>query len=285
MRRIAVTALAATVALAACGDGGPSRADVLEPVMSEVVPARYEHFATSAASLRDDVAAWCENGGDDSAVLDAAIADALTEWYALKPFWSGPVMDRRSQFAVDFRTDPDGVEELLASNEAVDAASLRDRVAARKRGLSALALLVDAPPSPRRCDYALGIADLVAAEARGVADDWKRYGPSAIDGDAAANDAIRDIVSNATFALREAAMEPPPAPAIERGLIDGARQAMLGNGGDQPGLSPLLTDEIVARLTDELGRDDAAAAGLTLSVDVASDLGLTLNFSDADGDG
>lgn len=282
MRRVAVTALAGMVVLAACGGGGPSRAEVLEPVMSEVMPVRFEHFATTAQTLRDDVDTWCGSGG---AAPDAAIADARTEWYALKPFWSGPVMDRRSQYAIDFRTDPDGIVEVLASDQAVDAASLRDRVGADKRGLGALALLVTEDPSPRRCDYALGIAELVASEARGVADDWKQYGPTAVNDDATANDAIQDIVSNAAFALREAGMDPPPAPEIRRGLIDGARAAMLGNGGDQPGLSQLLDEQIVTRLSDEFGRDDAAAADLTLSVDVASDLGITLNFSDADGDG
>jgi hypothetical protein len=186
---------------------------------------------------------------------------------------------------VYYPADPDGIAELLESNDPVDASYLLERVAADKRGLGALSVLLTDDPSPRRCDYALGIADLVADEASALARDWAEFGPSAIGGDATANDAIRDIVSNATFALRESEMDPPPPPAIEQGLLDGVRVAMLGTAPDQPGLSPLLDEDLVARLTDELDRDDAAAAALTLSVDVASDLGITLNFSDADGDG
>ena len=107
-------------------------------------------------------------------------------------------------------------------------------------------------------------------------------GPALVTDDTTANDAIRDIVSNAAFALREVAMD--PAPEIERGLIEGARLAMLGETGDA-GLSPLLSDELVARLSDELAAGDAEAAELSLSVDAVSELGITLNFSDADGDG
>ncbi len=116
----------------------------------------------------------------------------------------------------NFRVDPEGIDELLASDEAVDPDSLRTLVGADQRGLGALALLVTGEPDERRCEYAQGIADLVAEEARAVADDWADYGPALVTDDTTANDAIRDIVSNAAFALREAAMD--PAPEIERGI-------------------------------------------------------------------
>jgi predicted lipoprotein len=275
----------AALSLAACDDGGPSRAEVLQPIMAEQVPARFEQFATTTDNVRENVEAWCDAGAVTPTV---AIDQALTEWYALKPFWSGPVMERRSQYAINFRTDPDGIAEVLASVEPVDAAYLRERVGADKRGLGALQVLTSEPPDPRRCGYALGVAELVAAEARNVADDWAEFGPAAVGDDAAANDAIRDIVSNATFALRDMEMDPPPEPEVASGLLAGVQQAMLGDSeADQQrrGLAPLLPDEISTRLSDELTRGDSTAAELTLSVDVASELGITLNFSDADGDG
>ena len=82
-----------------------------------------------------------------------------------------------------------------------------------------------------------------------------------------------------------------PEPDIERGLIDGrvgdAGGRRPGSATDEgrAGMAPLLDDQTVSSLTDEFARDDAAAAALTIAVDAVSQLGITLNFSDADGDG
>ena len=162
-RCVAVVAAAAVVALPACGGGGPSRSEVVEPIVSTEVPARFEAFAGTATDVSTAVTAWCVQGAP---APSAEIATALEEWYALKPFWFGPVMDRRAQFLVNFRVDPEGIDELLASDEAVDPDSLRTLVGADQRGLGALALLVTGEPDERRCEYAQGIADLVAEEAR-----------------------------------------------------------------------------------------------------------------------
>ena len=276
--------LAIVPALAACGGSGPSRADVVEPIVGEQIPARFDAFAATAEDLNADVTDWCESGGP---APTAEVADAIDQWYGTKPLWSGPVMERRSQFVVHFHVDPEGVAELLASDDPVDSATLRDFVGADQRGLGALAELLAGVPDERRCAYALGIAGLVAEEAGAVADEWHDFGPGLVTDDSSANDVIRDLVSNTSFALRDAAMDPEPAYAD--GLVDGARWTMLGDDvasdDGTGGLSPLLSDDVVDRLTNELDAGDLAAAQLTTSVDAVSELGVTLNFSDADGDG
>jgi predicted lipoprotein len=268
--------------VSACGGGGENRADVVIPIVADQAPARFDEFAATAGELGAEVTTWCGAADGAGQATIATVEQAQTEWYALKPFWFGPVMDRRSQFIVNFRTDPAGIDELLAAADPVDAATLRDFVGADKRGLEALVYLLGAPADPRRCDYASGIADLVGEEAQAVADEWTTYGPSLVTDEMTANDAIRDIVSNAVFALRE--IEKDGTPAIESGLLAGARAAVLGEG-DATALTTLIDDATVTQLTSEFDAADAASAEQTLATTVVSELGITLNFSDADGDG
>ena len=157
-------------------------------------------------------------------------------------------------------------------------------VGADQRGLGALAVLIAGEPDQRRCEYAHGIADLVAEEADAVADEWAEYGPALVTDDTTANDAIRDIVSNASLRVAGGGDGSGPS-TIERGLIDGARLAMLGDDRRRRAVTAAQRrrSSLVCPTSSTAG--DAAAAELSLSVDVVSELGITLNFSDADGDG
>ena len=178
--------------------GGPSRADVVSPIVADAVPARFDAYATRTDELQAAVDAWCEQGGS---APTTDVAETRSAWYALKPFWAGPVMERRSQYLMNFRVDTEGIEQLLASDDPVDPDSLRQTVGADQRGLGALAVLLGGEPDPRRCAYVLGIADMVAREAHALAEEWHGYGASLVSDESTANDAIRDIVSNATFAF------------------------------------------------------------------------------------
>lgn len=268
--------------LAACGGGGASRQDVVQPIVSDAVPSRFADFGIAAADTAVAVDDWCAGKAEPPV---AGVEQLRAQWYATKPFWSGPVMERRAQFTIDDGVDPDGVDALLATSDPVDSASLRTTVGAKKRGLSALAYLLTGEPDERRCAYASGIADLVAEEAAAVGEAWLTYGNSSVTDDMTANDALRDIVSNADFAARQVVAG--NTPELDEALLEGARWAILGEGPDTElhGITELLDDDTIDTLTEEFDAGDAEAIDTTLATDVVGQLGLTLNFSDADGDG
>jgi len=278
-RRAVASALVSSVAIAGCGDGGPSRADVVGASTDEVVPARY----ADAAALADDVVvavdAWCD--GDEPAVVAEAVASARAAWVELRPFSFGPANDRRSMFVIDPQARTVDVDALGEGGQDVDAESLRELAGADQRGWAAVEHLADGEATDRRCDYARGAAELSATELALLAEDWTTYGPSLGEGDAA-DVALRNIVSESIFSSQMAVDEPDPVLDIHR--LNGVRLALLGDGVTD-GIAPLLSDDLVGRLGAELDAVDAMAVQITISTDVVGELGTTVNFSDADGDG
>ncbi len=275
----AFAAVVLALALAGCGDSGPSRGDVVGAATVDVVPARY----TEAAELADEIVAavdvWCA-GGDAAAVVDAVDA-ARGAWIELRPFSFGPANDRRSMFVIDPQVRTVDVDALGEEGPAVDADSLRNLAGADQRGWGAVEHLATGEATERRCDYARGAAQLTADELAALAADWKTYGPGLASADAA-DVALRNIVSESIFAAQMVVDEPDPR--LDAHRLAGIRLALLGGGTDQ-GIAPLLSDDVVERLRSELDASDAEAVQITISTDVVGELGTTINFSDADGDG
>ena len=284
----ALTAVGVLV-LSSCGDDGPSRSAVVADMTDTVVPERYEGLTSESASLMALVEAWCGGDARASEVVDQVVV-ARTQWVGLAPFWFGPVAEQRSRFIIDWEVDHEEIDELAASDQPVDAESLRELAGADQRGLGAVEYLAAGELDDRRCDYARGSAALVDEETSMLAAEWSTQGPTYASDEDAANDTLGNMVSETLFAL---AMVPDTADAdVARAQLDGARWALIGDGGAHVGISPLLNDDVVDQLATEF---DAAAANLdeasvmalerTIKTNVVSALGLTVNFSDADGDG
>lgn len=267
-------------ALAGCGGSAPARADTVGAMTSEAVADRYDAAASLAVDVEAAVAAWCA-GGDGIPVVEA-IAAARAAWLELAPFGFGPGRDRRSRFIVDPAVSVDQIDKLLASDRAVDAQSLRDLAGADERGLGAVEHLAAGEPTERTCAYAGAAAELAAEELAALATEWGEYGPSLADDDRSANTALRNIVSESLFAVDMAGDEPDAPTSPHR--LAGARWALLGDG-EHAGISELLSATTVEHLRAEFEAADTMALEITIRTEVAGDLGITVNFSDADGDG
>lgn len=272
--------LAACLLLSSCGDAGPSRRDVIAATTDEVVPSRYAAAADLAADVVPAIGMWCDGDGADAAL--AAIDAARGAWIELRPFSFGPANDRRSMFVVDPQVRVEDVDALGLDGAPVDAGSLRELAGADQRGWGAVEHLVTGEPTARRCAYATGAATLVADELAALAEDWLDYGPSLGADDDAANVALRNIVSESLFAAQMVTDEPDPT--LDEHRLNGIRLALLGAAGDD-GITSLLSDDLVERVTAELDAADAMAIQVTISTDIVGELGTTVNFSDADGDG
>lgn len=279
VRRAATVAIAASCALAACGGSRPSRADVVGAMTSEVVPARYADAAVDADAVIGAVDEWC-SGTDPGVVLDA-VAAARGTWIELRPFGFGPANDRRSMFIIDPQVRVVDVDELGTEGQDVDATALREFAGADQRGWGAVEHLARGEATDRRCEYARGAAELTAGELHELAEAWTAYGPSL--GEAGNADiALRNIVSESLFAAQMAVDQPDPA--LDTHRLAGIRTALLGTGPDE-GITPLLSADATAALTAALDSGDAREVQITISTDVVGELGTTINFSDADGDG
>lgn len=262
-----------------CGDSGPTRAEVVGAVTT-TVSDRYAAFADDVERLGTAVDEWCETGDAETAL--STVDAARARWIELSPFWFGPGNDRRSMFVVDPLPNPDDVDALAdGDDQPVDATSLRELTGGDQRGLGSLEVLLASPPTPRRCDYARGLVGLVSEEGDALTEAWLTYGDEVAADDESANVALRNIISQSLFAVRMAA-EPDDELADAR--LAGVRWALVGGGGHD-GITALLSDDTVIRLTGELDAANAAAAEITITTAVVGELGTTINFSDADGDG
>ena len=277
----------AMLVLAGCGGDDISRAQVVGAMTDERVPDRYDELDASAADLATEAATFCTGDRSDPTSLLDAVTVVREQWVALRPFWFGPGMDRRSRNYIDWPVDADDVASLVAGDAPVDAESLRQLVGADQRGLGAIEVLAS-QPDDRACSYIIGSVALIQEETAELAAAWDTFGSTLSTNDDAANGALSDIVSESLFALPSTGSDNPRADAS----LAGVRWAILGDGDAVAGIAPLLDDEVVAQLTTEF---DAVAANhtfeavmaleRTIKTNVAGDLGITVKFSDADGDG
>ena len=278
--------LLAATALTACGESGPSRAETVAAFSTEVVPARFAALAESAGELNEAVDTWCETG--DAGDLTEAVSVVRSGWNGLAPFWFGPVMERRSRPIIDPSVRPTEVDELLASVEPLTATSLRELYGADQRGLGVLDVLAERPEvDDRTCEYGRAAGELVAEETSALAADWTGYGPTIGQDDAAANDALEAMVNESLFALARVSGGNDTSPAA---TLDGVAEGILGADGTS-GITALLNDDVVEQLLTDVDAarslEPSAVMRLeaTITTNIVSSLGLSVQFSDADGDG
>lgn len=306
MRRLVVGALVCAVAVSACGDDGPSRADVLGSYADDVAKPAYDAFAAAAGDLAARVAAACDDPTTEQ--VDGALddVDALRlAWMRTRAMSSGPAMDRRSDALIDWPIRAADVETFVASAEpgSITPEVVAKNVGADTRGLTALRFVFSADDAPDRladaawCDYSAAVAAVVADEATVVADAWVDLADRFGDDDAAdgwlemvVNDDI-NVVHKLTEEPRDLGDAPPDVAADRAAQLEGVAEVWTA-------LGPMLDDDLGERLSAEIeaaraafaaddiesGRELAREVEATLATEVAAHLDVTIGFSDADGD-
>lgn len=315
----------ASLALVLGGCGGDEgrageEAAAVAGITETVAAPAFADLATDATALGERLDDFCADPGP--ATLDAARAawrEARLRWRATEPVWVGPVSERRSEAVIDWPPDRDRIAELRDGGEPIDAERLT-RVAASQRGLATIELLIfGREPTPRACAYAAAAAAVAAEEARALAIDWGA-GPmldtgmlvtgqlsflrAAADMRLAAAASATDTAARAEILGEGAAGQ--GAPELREGLV--TLRATLVGGNGRPGLADLADDDLRVRLVGEV---DAAIAALerpeplagrspgelraiadalraverTMATELVMALGVTVGFSDNDGDG
>ena len=222
-------------------------------------------------------------------------------------------MERRSPAVTDWPVNGAEIEELVAGSAPgeIDADVISRRVGADNRGLSALRWVlarddaVELLDDERWCDYLTANAEVIRTESDLVIGDWTgswEDGPAFADVVADSDETdtwLGMLVNDNVFLahrLTESADDEGDAPPVDVAADRVVQLAGLREVATS--LGPLLGDELETRL---LGEIDAAAAAYeagdveagrtlateverTMATDVAGRLGVTIGFSDADGD-
>lgn len=294
LRLVSLVLAAALGGFACGGDAGPSRADTVAAMTTAAVPDRYLALASQASALTEVAADWCSG---DGAELADQVAATRVAWASVSPFWFGPVAEQRSRFIIDPTASTDDILEILNATDPLDASALRSLYGADQRGLEAIEevveLIGDDDRSGRPCEYVTASAELVAEETGSLASAWEASGVDFGADDGIANEAIELMVNEVLFGL--VTLENDPDVAVAKARLGAMRWAILGDsaasGGAGEGIAPLLDSEVVEQLTQEfdaaaeLDGDALAALEMTITTNVVSALGLSVQFSDADGDG
>lgn len=301
-KRTAVGALVVVGLLTGCS-GGTDRGDVLADLATQGAET-LEALPEVAAAATAAVQTACASG--EKADFDAAVEDvaaAQTRWHEAEAFWLGPATDLRSNSIVDWPANAQDVDDLVAAEEpaTIDVNYLAAYVGADTRGYGAvLTLLEQAPLDERQCDYANAATALAESGIDAVTAAWTDPDDGEPYRDELADPAVGiDAVVNHLLALltnKDAANWEARSNSVE--------DLLFGPEGDS-GLSALLDDDLTAQLrteTDELisaTRDGEAAADdepseaalaamnelrATVATQVVAELGVTVTFSDADGD-
>lgn len=302
--------LVGPLAIAACGDDPPPRAEVLTTLADDIVVPAFEAFAARAGDLVGEVEAVC--GGDEAAISAAVdgVERTREQWLSTQAMWTGPVMERRSPAVVDWPVRTADIEALVERSAPGDitAEVVGNSVGADTRGLTAMRWVLTADDvaerleDPRWCDYLAASSMVIAAEADVVAADWTESwdgGPPYRARIGADDEWLGMLVNDAIFlvhALTEPVREEGDVAPVD---VAADRAAQLdGVAAVVDELSPLLDDDLSERLGGEVetaatafaggdveaGRAAAAEVEATLATEVASRLDVTIGFSDADGD-
>ena len=301
-KRTAVGALVVVGLLTGCS-GGTDRGDVLADLATQGAET-LEALPEVAAAATAAVQTACASG--EKADFDAAVEDvaaAQTRWHEAEAFWLGPATDLRSNSIVDWPANAQDVDDLVAAEEpaTIDVDYLAAYVGADTRGYGAvLTLLEQAPLDERQCDYANAATALAESGIDAVTaawtdpDDGEPYRDELADPEVGIDAVVNHLL--ALLANKDAANLEARSNSVE--------DLLFGPEGDS-GLSALLDDDLTAQLrteTDELisaTRDGEAAADdepseaalaamnelrATVATQVVAELGVTVTFSDADGD-
>jgi hypothetical protein len=179
--------------------------------------------------------------------------------------------------------------------------SLRNQYGTDQRGLGAIDVLLGAAPTVTVCNDVRANAALVAGEAAALATEWQSTAAERSADDSAANDTLGSIVNEVLFAIMAA--EQRPVNAAQAQLV-GIRNVFLPAPIDDSTaddsttesaslrLGSLLDDAVVQQLRVDFDAaianpdtDTLDAVERTVLTNVVSALGLSVQFSDADGDG
>ena len=302
VKRTAIGALAVVGLLTGCS-GGTDRGDVLADLATQGAET-LEALPEVAAAATAAVETACASG--EKADFDAAaedVAAAQTRWHEAEAFWVGPATDLRSNSIVDWPANAQDVDDLVAAEEpaTIDVDYLAAYVGADTRGYGAvLTLLEQAPLDERQCDYANAATALAESGIDAVTaawtdpDDGEPYRDELADPEVGIDAVVNHLL--ALLANKDAANLEARSNSVE--------DLLFGPEGDS-GLSALLDDDLTAQLrteTDELisaTKDGEAAADdepseaalaamnelrATVATQVVAELGVTVTFSDADGD-
>jgi len=298
--------------VAACGDDGPSRTDVLGDYANDVALPRYQRLAATADDLVAAVGEACAAPSDETvrAGLDA-VGEARSSWLSTAAMPTGPIMERRSEAVIDWPVRVADIERLISGSAPGDITAnvIANNVGADTRGLSALDLVlstddvVDRLGDQRWCDYVTATTEVVAAEAHLLLDDWTvSFAEGAPFVDVLAEDAgntwVGMIVNDSINVVHMLTEAPDDAPDGAANVASDRATQLDGLGEIVTAIGPLLGDELAGRLAGEVdaaqaaftdgdvdgGRALTGEVEATLATEVASRLGVTIGFSDADGD-
>lgn len=297
--------LAVLLLVAACGDDGPSRSDAMAAVAADVAVPRFEAFATAMGDVTGAVDVMCASPSESSVygVLEE-IDSARRNWLLTQAVWTGPVMERRSTGLIDWTVDSAGIDELVAGSDELTAELITEQVGSDNRGLRAVRSVLDRGDAvellgeQRWCDYVASTVGAVADEGRALRDEWRTFAAEFAGDDV--NDWLSMLVNDSIQTVKATTTEPSTEGDAPVADPAGDRVAQLeGVANVTAELGPLLGTELQAQLQDALGdaigayqegqvtqgRELATEAERLLTADVAGQLGVTVGFSDADGDG
>lgn len=298
---------------AGCGADEPSRSETLAEFASDVAAPRYQLFASTANGTVDAINGLCEAPSKQNVtVAIVTVEDARRGWLSMQSMWTGPVMERRSPAAIDWPVNVADVEALIDRSAAgeIDPDVVGDTVGADTRGLSALRWVLtnddvlERLGDERWCDYLTSTAAVVAQEADLLAADWTESweeGPPFVEvlADNGAADEWLGMFVNDNINIANQLTTEPDDRSDEPISASTDRVAQLeGLAAFADAIGTLLGEDLSGRLDDEIeaataayaagdieaGRQLAGEVEATLATEVASRLGVTIGFSDADGD-
>lgn len=342
-----LVAVAALATLMSCSSGSQPRQEVLADVAdTTIIPAFERLEADTAALTRASTSLCAELNEGNLTAARTALARARASWSFSEAMSFGPVESRRSEARIDYRLAADEIEELIEDPEAdFNAEYLATQIGADQRGLQAVEYLLGGPgdeaatlsalSEESRCNYLVGISEVAADEAAAVSTEWSGgsgddgpYRETYIDPD---SDSLETTINTEVVLLSEMAdMELGPARSTDgdpdpqtitegpaqlgvedfSNRLSGIKAVLVGDDGNG-GLSPLLTEDLARRLTDQLDQAIADAGALesplrsavvdqpgqiedlyiaieavqkVVVVEVVAQLDVTLGFDGADGD-
>ena len=195
-------------AMVSCSSG-PAEDEVVSSITYESLLPALEASSLAAADLAGAVEAFCvePTSGSHEPVASAWESSKGLWGQAWLTTWFGPADMLRTVSRVDYQPiSEEGIEDLLASPETLDADYVMNQAASTERGLGAIEYLVfgevEAAGGPRRCELLAATSEVVASETAALEDAWGssyQGGPAFADSfagdDMPANDALGELVS------------------------------------------------------------------------------------------
>lgn len=290
-----------------------SRSDVLAEFAREVAVPRFEALAESATNVVAAIDAVCADpGAENVAVALASVEDARRGWLSMQAMWTGPVMERRSPALIDWPVNVADIEALVdrSATGEITPDVVAKNVGADTRGLSAVRWVLSADDSLERlederwCDYLDSTKTVVASEADVLLADWTESwddGPPFVE--VLADERVQaewlSMFVNDNVNLANKLGVAPDERRDDEVDTAADRVAQLeGLAEFAAALGPLLGDDLAGRLDAEIeaaraayadgdidaGRQLSGEVEATMATEVAARLGVTIGFSDSDGD-